>query len=63
MPVQIIYHPGGKVTMKPCGYPGDKCFEATRPYEEARNAERTVAEGESEVAIPVTAQQQQKLRG
>ena len=61
MPIKISYFPGGKVKIEPHDYPGEKCFHAARPYEEARNGEHTVAPGEGTAKVAVTQAQQQSL--
>lgn len=59
--IRVHYQKGGKVTISPSGYPGEKCYEAARPYELSRNGEHTLQAGQGEVAVPVTQVQHQRL--
>ncbi len=61
MPIRVHYQKGGNVTFTPTGYPGNKCYEAARPYELSRNGEHSIQEGQGTAEVPVQAQQQQRL--
>ena len=39
--IEFIIKPGGGVIMKPTGYTGDTCHEATKPYEDRLNGKKT----------------------
>jgi len=63
MSIEIHFKKGGGMTVKPTGYPGQTCHEATRPYVEnmlepklVQAAEETVTE-----AAPVQQQHRQQL--
>lgn len=57
--VDIHFRRGGGVTVAPQGYPGPKCLEATRPYEEALQGQLTRRE-ENYSATPRVENTQQR---
>jgi hypothetical protein len=69
MPVEMHFKRDGSVTMKPFGYNGKTCHEATRPYEQAMAGQKDYKEGEApeterltqNAAARATATQTQKV--
>jgi hypothetical protein len=63
MPIQIHFHKGGFVVVKPTGYEGSTCHEATRPYEERLGGHQTVEEVKDEEASTRTSTKQNQKAG
>ena len=61
--ILIHFTKGGRVTIKPHGYPGTMCKAATKPYEDAMKGDRTTVDGEENVTMGVTATEKIQQHG